>query len=52
MVGSPLPAPPRKAESFTQDSSFLSLLVSPMPTAEPRKHLPGECSDIVDYSND
>jgi hypothetical protein len=52
MVGSPLPAPPRKAESFTHDSSFLSLLVSPMPTAGPRKNLPGECSDIVDYSND
>jgi hypothetical protein len=52
MVGSPLPAPPKKAESFTHDSSFLSLLVSPMPAAEPRKHLPGECSDIVDYSND
>lgn len=27
MVGSPLPAPPRKAESLTQDSSFLSLIL-------------------------
>jgi hypothetical protein len=52
MVGSPLPAPPRNAESFTHDSSFLSLLVSPMPAADLRIHLPGECSDIVDYSND
>jgi hypothetical protein len=25
IVGSPFPAPPRKAESFTHDSSFLSL---------------------------
>lgn len=50
MVGSPFPAPPRKVESLTQDSSFLSLVPTSTHVAERSDDLPGECSYVVHYA--
>lgn len=54
MVGSPLPAPPKNPESFTQDSSFLSLsLVSSGLFGGTRlMDSPGKGTDVVDDSDD
>ena len=54
MVGSPLPPPPRNAESFTQDSSFLSLR-SDQQCEEQEEDIstaPSESPDIVHYAHD
>lgn len=46
MVGSPLPAPPRKAESLTQDSSFLSLKISVVSNIM-LNEVPSESPDVI-----